>query len=31
MEREPVPAARAKAEGEFDLYNLLDKLFEIYQ
>ncbi|MBR7179916.1 MAG: glycosyltransferase [Oscillospiraceae bacterium] len=24
-------AARAKAEGEFDLYNLLDKLFEIYQ
>ena len=24
-------AARAKAEGEFDLYNLLDKLFEIYK
>ena len=24
-------AARAKAEGEFDLYHLLDKLFEIYQ
>lgn len=24
-------AARAKAEREFDLYNLLDKLFEIYQ
>lgn len=24
-------AARAKAEKEFDLYNLLDKLFEIYQ
>jgi glycosyltransferase involved in cell wall biosynthesis len=24
-------AARAKAEGEFDLYTLLDKLFEIYK
>lgn len=24
-------AARAKAEGEFDLYSLLDKLFEIYK
>ena len=24
-------AARAKARGEFDLYNLLDKLFEIYK
>ena len=24
-------AARKKAEGEFDLYHLLDKLFEIYQ
>ena len=24
-------AARAKAEREFDLYTLLDKLFEIYQ
>jgi glycosyltransferase involved in cell wall biosynthesis len=24
-------AARAKAQGEFDLYNLLEKLYKIYQ